>query len=223
MRIEAARHRLPIAEMAEVNRAWTFKNRRERGFSMGRFAPELLGQQKVFLACARDRLIAFASFHTGANDWTLDLVRHVDGIPDGAMHLLLTSAIETCRAQGIGRLSLASVPAAGEKLTRLLPAQTLAPGLRRFKQSFAPKWEPRYLCARGNLTVARATLTIAAAIHFPGPPLTRNSLGGRISEIRFELPATSCDCDEWNPQPGQASVLPQITGPAHDRRPLPPP
>ena len=43
MRIEAARHRLPIAEMAEVNGAWTLKNRRERGFSMGRFAPELLG------------------------------------------------------------------------------------------------------------------------------------------------------------------------------------
>ena len=139
IRLEAPRHRLPLVEMAEVNTAWTLKNRRERGFSMGRFAPDLLGQQRVFLAYSRDRLIAFASFHTGAQDWSLDLVRHVDGIPDGTMHLLLTSAIETCRAEGIGRLSLAAVPITGKNLTRLLPSRALAPGLRRFKQGFAPK------------------------------------------------------------------------------------
>jgi phosphatidylglycerol lysyltransferase len=222
IRLEAPRHRLPIAEMAQVNTAWTLKNRRERGFSMGRFAPDLLEQQRVFLAYSRDRLLAFASFHAGAQDWSLDLVRHVDGIPDGTMHLLLTSAIETCRAEGISRLSLAAVPAAGETLTRLLPAAALAPGLRRFKQSFAPDWEPRYLCAAGTFTMTRAALTVAAAIHFPGPSLQRRPPRGPLSEIRFELPATSCDCDEWNPQPGQAATLPQITGPAHDRRPLPP-
>ncbi len=220
--IESAKQALPLIEMAEVNAAWTQKNRRERGFSMGRFAPELLGQQQVFLAYSGNRLIAFASFHTSARDWSLDLVRHIDGIPDGTMHLLLVSAIESCRAKGIGRLSLAAAPAAGETLARLIPAKALAPGLRRFKQSFAPTWEPRYLCTSGNLTLIRAAAIVAAAIHYPGPPPWRKRHQGAISEIRFELLATSCDCDPWNPQPRQAAALPQITGPSHDRRPLSP-
>lgn len=222
IRIVTSRRALPLAEMAEVNAAWTLKNRRERGFSMGRFAPELLYRQRVFLAYSRDRLIAFATFHTGAQDWSLDLVRHIDGIPDGTMHLLLTSAIEACRAKDIDRLSLAAVPAAGGNIARLVPDKALLPGLRRFKQSFAPRWEPRYLCVKGSIPLARAAVAIAAAIHYPGPLTSRLRPHGTETEIRFELPVTSCDAHEWNPQPGQASALPQITGPAHDRRPLPP-
>ncbi len=222
IRIVTSRRALPLAEMAEVNAAWTLKNRRERGFSMGRFAPELLYRQRVFLAYSRDRLIAFATFHTGAQDWSLDLVRHIDRIPDGTMHLLLTSAIEACRAEDIDRLSLAAVPAAGGNIARLVPDKALLPGLRRFKQSFAPRWEPRYLCVKGSIPLARAAVAIVAAIHYPGPHTSRLRPHGTETEIRFELPVTSCDAHEWNPQPGQASALPQITGPAHDRRPLPP-
>ena len=222
IRIKTPRHALPLSDMAEVNADWTRKNRRERGFSMGRFAPELLYRQRVFLAYSSDRLIAFASFHTGAQDWSLDLVRHIDGIPDGTMHLLLASAIEACRAEDVDRLSLAAVPAAGGNLARLVPSKALLPGLRRFKQSFAPRWEPRYLCVKGSIPQARAAVTIAAAIHYPGPLPPRVRPHSTKTEIRFELPVTSCDADEWNPQPGQASALPQITGPAHDRRPLPP-
>ncbi len=223
IKIDGPRHALPLTEMAEVNAAWARKNGRERGFSMGRFAPDLPAQQRVFLAYWHNRLVAFASFHTSAQDWTLDLVRHVENIPDGTMHLLLTSAIETSRTEDIRRFSLAAVPAPGPEFARFIPASRLAPGLRRFKQSFAPQWEPRYLCGNGFFALTRAALTITAAVHHPEPPPLRRHSYGTQTEIRFELTTASCDCDEWNPQPGQATALPQITGPAHDRRPLPPP
>jgi len=167
---------LPIAEMAAVAAGWVRDRGGERGFSMGRFAPGYLAGQRVLRAEAGGRLLAFASFHTGQAEWTLDLLRHGAEIPDGTMQALICAAAEAARAAGATRLSLAAVTAHAA-LASGLPAplrrhaarRDADCGLRRFKAGFAPRWERRYLAAPHRAGLALAAADLALHIRAPAP------------------------------------------------------
>jgi hypothetical protein len=93
---------LPIDEMAEVAAAWAIAHGGERGFSIGRFAPDYVAGQRVYLARHGDRLVAFLTFHDGAREWTLDLVRALPDAPDGAAYALLAGAIGDAATRATG-------------------------------------------------------------------------------------------------------------------------
>ena len=153
--------------LARINADWAHHHKGERGFSMGRFCPVYLSSQRLYVAWHAGQPVAFASFHTAAQEWTLDLMRHAATLPDGTMHSLIAAAIADARSSAVPRLSLAAVPAFPARLRRLLPAES--DGLARFKQTFAPRWEGRYLCAPTLATLALAMAEIGRAIHHPAP------------------------------------------------------
>lgn len=153
---------------------WAQHHGGERGFSMGRHDRAYLTQQRLYVAWHHDRPIAYASFHTTASEWALDLMRHGKDLPDGTMHSLVQAAIDDATAQGVARLSLAAVPEGafgpGDLVTRLIAAlapETAASGLLRFKSCFAPHWSPLYLVAPGCVGLALAGLSLWRAITRP--------------------------------------------------------
>jgi phosphatidylglycerol lysyltransferase len=162
----AATGPLPLEEMAEVAAHWARAHGGERGFSMGRWCPQYVGAQRVFLAWHQGRLIAFLTLHDSPAEWTLDRLRSLPGSPDGTMHALLAAAIDAARDAGIPRLSLAAVPRAPR---RQRAGRRPDSGLTRFKTAFAPQWEPLYLCAPSPCALAVTAADIARAILRPAP------------------------------------------------------
>lgn len=166
---------LPLHELAEVAALWSRRHGGERGLTMGRFCPAAVTHQRLFTARAADgQLLAFITFHTSQGEWVLDLVRSRPAMPDGALYLLVSHAIETARAEGIPRLSLACAPIPGFGFTgaagRLARRFTAgAEGLSQFKQAFAPRWERRYIAAPDPLRLLLGGAALASAIHRPRP------------------------------------------------------
>lgn len=146
---------------------------------MGRFCPDYVLGQRVYLAHVSGRLVGFASFHAGLREWTLDLVRHSDGAPDGTMQALVMAALRDAAALNVPRLSLAAVPeGAFADAAACLPRSVVrlsaadGAGLMQFKRGFDPHWHQLYLCAPNRLLAGLAAVEIARAIRHP-PPLER--------------------------------------------------
>ncbi len=159
---------LPLPEMAALNAAWSARRGGERGFSMGRFAPDYLRAQRVFLARQGNRLVGFVSFHAGPREWVLDLMRQMEDAPEGCQHALIMAALEAARREGLTRLSLAARPDLACLPAWLRPRiEASAAGLAQFKHSFAPRYEPLYLIAPHLPAAAMAGMGIARAIHRP--------------------------------------------------------
>jgi phosphatidylglycerol lysyltransferase len=175
--VEGARV-LPFAAMAEVAQDWTHSHGRERGFSMGRFDPALLGRQQVLLGWHEGRLMAFASFHATASEWTLDLMRHRTGAPDGLMHSLVAEAAAMARAAGARRLSLAAIPDPAAGKSWMTAMGLGACGLAQFKRSFGPRLLPRFAAAPRPASLASGLAAVALAVHRPSP------LSARVSGVR---------------------------------------
>ncbi|MEH7829438.1 phosphatidylglycerol lysyltransferase domain-containing protein [Gemmobacter denitrificans] len=164
LRVERGGPDLPIAQMTRVNAAWAQKHGGERGFSTGRFAPDYLAGQRVYLAWQGDRLAGFVSFHAGRREWVLDLMRHGDDMPEGTMQRLICAAIDDAAAAGVPRLSLAACPdCPALRRIGLHPP----PGLRQFKQGFAPDWAPLYLALPHAALLPLALADLTRAIHRP--------------------------------------------------------
>ena len=135
---------LPLDEMTKIAAAWAKSRGGELGATMGRFDPTYVKDQRVFLIRAKQTICGFVTFHT-ARDWSMDLVRHSDDIPEGAIQAAVVTAIETAKREGITRLSLGAVPAEDGPLSKWCASKG---GLAQFKRRFSPKWEPRYLICR---------------------------------------------------------------------------
>jgi phosphatidylglycerol lysyltransferase len=166
----------PWAALDRIAAAWAAAHGGERGFSMGRHGRDHLSHQRLYIAWAADRPIAYASFHTAPGEWVLDLMRHEDGVPDGTMHSLVQAAITDASLAGVPQLSLAAVPAGAfgchdlaSRLIAALAPETAAPGLLQFKSSFAPRWSALYLAAPSRLGLVLAGLSLARAITRPPP------------------------------------------------------
>jgi phosphatidylglycerol lysyltransferase len=141
---------------------------------MGRFCPDYIAGQQVFLAWQDDRLLGFASFHAGAHDRALDLMRLSAEAPAGTMQALVIAALEAARADGSSGFSLAAVPdipALAHPLLAPMRAPLLAragaAGLRQFKSGFAPHWSPRYVAAPSRAALALCLADLTREIHHP--------------------------------------------------------
>ena len=160
---------LPLADMGAVAEEWATDRGGERGFSMGRWDPDYVAGQRVFLARQDGRLVAFATFHDAPHEWTLDLMRTARDAPDGTMHTLVDAAIRRAAEEEIPRLSLAALPSARlvRAGQRLRWQDAGAHGLKQFKAAFAPHREPLYISAPSHLAMALALLDIRRRITRP--------------------------------------------------------
>lgn len=181
--------------------AWAQAHGGERGFSMGRFCPDYLRHQRLYIAWQNHVPIGFVSFQLGANDWALDLIRYGPDLPDGTIHLLIQTAIDEAKALGLARLSLASVPdfsALPKPLQHVLGAASAQhQGLLRFKSAFAPYWQPRYLTAANHAALALAAVEIARAIHHPAPLPRRDCSAYDTDKADIEI---ASDRHTWHRQ-----------------------
>ncbi len=167
---------LPLGEMTALSDLWVAARGGERGFSMGRFDPVFTDQHRYFLARHDGELVGFIGLWCTDGEWALDLMRFGDDGPQGLMQALIVAAIAAARTEGIARFSLSAVPFAGldrpESWVEWLLGRVYhgyphwhgAQGLRQFKQSFRPAWEPRYLATRGLPATVIGGLEIAREI-----------------------------------------------------------
>ena len=171
---------LSLSEIARLNADWVAARGGEQGFSMGRFEPDYLAGQRLYVARKGLRPVGFASFHSGAAGWSLDLLRPHPEAPDGTAHALVAAAIADAARAGVRRLSLAAAPEVafasgpGRRMLGLLSClapgvRQAAPGLRQFKQAFDPRWERLYLIAPSLFSLAVAGWDIRRAILRPRP------------------------------------------------------
>ena len=155
---------LPLAEMRQIANAWAVSRGGELGFSMGRFDPDYVRLQEVFLIKINAQPIGFVTFHKGVRDWSLDLIRHRDGIPEGSIHAAIVAGIAAAKVAGVSQLSLACVP--DPRYTPAFWASRRA-GLIQFKRCFGPIWVPRYHAAPSRFAFWFSALVIGIAIHRP--------------------------------------------------------
>ncbi len=177
---------LPQEQIADVDAAWTARHGRARGFSMSRPGHADLTAQQVFAIWQGRRLVGYCSFHQTKTAWALDLMPQHPDAPDGAMHMAITKALAVAKSHGIARVSLTAVPTRialshrlGARALQIFAAKLDNPGLRQFKASFDPKWEPLYLAAPTPLALCVAGLELCYVVANP-PPQNHNN---RLSEI----------------------------------------
>lgn len=163
------------SQLAQIAEDWAARHGGERGFSMGRFDQTYLSKQRLYVALLNKKPIAFASFHIGKYEWTLDLMRHTSSPPDGTMQALIAAAIADAAATQLPRFSLSAVPYAalraappswiGRASHRLSGGRQT--GLAQFKSSFAPNWQTLYLAAPHRSGLVLAAAEIAREVHYP--------------------------------------------------------
>lgn len=168
--------RLPWATMAAIDAEWQTRHGSARGGTMGRYCPDYLATQDVYLAWQGHLLIAFATVHRSAQEACLDLMRHLPQTPSGTMHALVHAAILEATARDNTRFSLAAAPdfnalpaCVPKRLKHWVDSRANGAGLRQFKSAFAPQWSARYAAAPGRLSLALALADIATEVHSPAP------------------------------------------------------
>lgn len=169
-------HPEDMPALAQVDLAWQQHHGAARGGTMGRFCPTYLSGQRVFVAEQGDRIVAFASFHTGRVEWALDLMRQTAAAPAGTMHKLVLYAIEAAAKEAIPQLSLSAVPVCPradlpwmQRLYAPVLRRGNAAGLHQFKAAFAPSWQRLYVAAPSYTELTLALADIAHEVHDPAP------------------------------------------------------
>ncbi|GIO32986.1 MULTISPECIES: bifunctional lysylphosphatidylglycerol flippase/synthetase MprF [Paenibacillus] len=151
-----------FAELKTVSDEW-IRGRREKGFSLGWFDRIYLEEAPVaLLKNPQGLILAFASLAPGYDEgrtMSIDLMRHRSGTPNGTMDYLFIKLLEWCKERGYQIFNLGNAPlsSVGESKSALREERLAAlvfqygghwygfKGLRRYKEKFAPEWEPRFL------------------------------------------------------------------------------
>lgn len=169
-----------LRELKEVSDEWLkLQPGREKRFSLGWFDPHYLRQCPVMVVIdAEGKIQAFANLipEYRRNEGTVDLMRR-RGEDSGLMDLLFVRLIEYFREQGYATFNLGLSPLAGvgNQMEAGVPEKVLNfyyhhfnqlyafKGLRRFKEKFGPRWEPRYLIYTSPLLLPKIALAITTA------------------------------------------------------------
>ncbi len=170
-----------LPQLRAISDAWLEdKATAEKGFSVGAFSEPYLRHFAVAIVRLEGSVVAFANLWPTATreELSIDLMRFGRDAPAGAMDYLLIELMLWGRSQGYRWFNLGMAPLSG------LEARALAPlwhrmggflyrhgesfynfeGLRRYKEKFAPVWEPRYLASPGGLQLARALYDVSTLI-----------------------------------------------------------
>jgi phosphatidylglycerol lysyltransferase len=112
------------------------------------------------------------------DELSVDLMRHVSGVPNGIMDYLCGQLMQWGRDRDFRHFDLGMAPLSGLESRRLAPiwnriGNTIfrhgehfynIEGLRQYKEKFHPYWEPHYLMYSGGLVLSRVLLDLATLI-----------------------------------------------------------
>lgn len=171
---------LPLEEMAEIAADWAQVQGCARGFSMGRFAPDYVCEQRTYLAFLDRQMVGFLTLHESSGEQAVDLMCQSRDAPSGTMHMLMAHAIAQAAEMDCARLSLAAVPQLSQhirwpRLSAMVERKTGAAGLARFKSMFAPRWHPLYIAAPNPGALALAAVDLTDQISRPRPLRPQNT------------------------------------------------
>lgn len=170
-----------MPELRTVSEAWLAeKNTREKGFSLGFFAPDYLQRFPIGVIRQGDKIIAFANLWLSADKEELspDLMRYIPEAPAGIMEYLFIQLMLWGKQEGYHWFNLGMAPLSGLEDRALAPLWNRLgafvfrhgehfynfQGLRHYKEKFDPTWEPKYLASPGGLAVPRILTNIASLI-----------------------------------------------------------
>ena len=156
-----------LDELLSVSDTWlTVQNAAEKGFSLGTFTSAYVASGPVAVIRFEGRIIAFINIlSTGSDgDACIDLMRHLPGMHQHTMVLLLVRIIEHMKAAGFKTLNLGMAPLAGLSTHHKAPLWNHVGerifmhggrfynfrGVQLFKDKFSPDWQPRYLAVSGR-------------------------------------------------------------------------
>jgi phosphatidylglycerol lysyltransferase len=170
-----------LPELKVISDAWLAeKHTREKGFSLGRFTPDYVQQFPAGVVRQADRIVAFANLWLGAekDELSLDLMRYLPEAPPDVMEYLIIQLMLWGKQEGYRWFNLGMAPFSG------LENRALAPlwhrlgtfvfrhgehfynfqGLRRYKEKFAPVWEPKYLASPDGLALPHVLADLGSLI-----------------------------------------------------------
>jgi phosphatidylglycerol lysyltransferase len=170
-----------LPRLKEISGAWLKdKNTREKRFSLGSFDPQYLRHYPVGVVRRGDVILAFCNIWQGAEREELsgDLMRHSPEAPPGTMEYLFIRLMLWGKEQGYRSFNLGMAPLSGLEQGALAPAwNRLASliyqhgehfynfqGLRRYKEKFEPRWEPKYIACPNGLVLPRVLANVASLI-----------------------------------------------------------
>jgi phosphatidylglycerol lysyltransferase len=170
---------LPTLE--KISNSWlASKSTGEKRFSVGAFSPDYLRNFPMALVRSEGNPTAFANLWTSGtkDELSVDLMRFGNDAPRGAMDYLFIELMKWGRMQGYQWFNLGMAPLAGLERHPLAPAWHRVgnfvfrygehfynfEGLRRYKTKFEPVWEPKYLVARGGLSLPRVLVDVSVLI-----------------------------------------------------------
>jgi phosphatidylglycerol lysyltransferase len=142
----------------------------EKGFSLGSFSEAYLRRFPVAIVRLGTNPVAFANLWPTATraELSIDLMRFGEEAPNGSMDFLFIELMLWAQVQGYQWFNLGMAPLSGLERRMLAPAWHRLggfvyrhgeafynfEGLHRYKNKFAPAWEPRYLASPGGLQLA---------------------------------------------------------------------
>ena len=167
--------------LGQISDAWlASKSTGEKRFSMGAFTPAYLRQFPLAVVRSQGEPAAFANLWTTDTraELSVDLMRFDPDAPRSAMDYLFIELMLWGRAQGYRWFNLGMAPLSGLEAHPLAPAWHRVgnfifrhgehfynfEGLRRYKAKFDPRWEARYLVARGGIALPRVLIDVSVLI-----------------------------------------------------------
>ena len=170
-----------LTELRQVSDAWLKAKRHgEKAFSIGRFDPAYLTRFDCAVVRQHGRIVAFANIWTTATreELSVDLMRHADTMPYGAMDFLFVQLMRWGQAQGYRWFNLGLAPLSGIESRRLAPMWARIggllyrhgdafygfEGLRAYKEKFAPVWVPRYIAGPYGVGLARGLIDLQTLV-----------------------------------------------------------
>jgi phosphatidylglycerol lysyltransferase len=170
-----------INQLRDISDLW-LAGRREKGFSLGRFEQSYLQLAPIaILRNSEGVILAFSTFcpsYDGGNVLSIDLMRHLPDTPNGTMDYLFVSILEWAKESGYQQFNLGMAPLSSvgqshnamrvEKIANIVFHHGGHwygfEGLRRYKEKFKPKWEPRYLAYPAGVSLPILTLELAVLV-----------------------------------------------------------
>ncbi|HET9628682.1 MAG TPA: phosphatidylglycerol lysyltransferase domain-containing protein, partial [Novosphingobium sp.] len=185
-------HWLP--RLAKVSDEWLVHRRaQEKSFSLGHFSEDYLCRSDIAVVVrgdAPDLPLAFANLWRSGDgaELSVDLMRHAAGAPPGTMDLLFTELVRLAGREGCSRFNLGLAPLSGVRGGSLAPGWARLTsfafaldigtfglqGLRRYKDKFAPEWQPRFIAVPPGIPGIRALVDLVSLISSEPPPGRRH-------------------------------------------------